>query len=168
MKSKKINYLLGLLVVIIWGSIIYRVVAALNGDSDLPLPQTKPREIYNDHALISDTVHLHTGYRNPFGQTKLKDTAGSIPVKKLILSNVNISRPAVKSLINWDMISYRGFIRNPGSKKLIAIMTINGKPVMLAEGERSGPVKLLRNFRDSVSVDYQGHHKFIPINPAAI
>ncbi|WP_419699005.1 hypothetical protein [Mucilaginibacter sp. NFX135] len=168
MKNKKINYLLGLLVVIIWGSIIYRVVAALNGDSDLPPPQAKPRETYNDRALTSDTAHLHTGYRDPFGQIKLRDTAGSIPVKKLVLSSVNVSRPAAKPLINWDMISYRGFIRNPGSKKLIAIMMVNGKPVMLAEGERSGAVKLLRNLRDSVSVEYQGHHKFIQINPAAL
>jgi hypothetical protein len=166
MKNKKINYLLGLLVVIIWGAIIYRVVAALSGDSDLPPPETRPRETYNDHALVSDTGHLHTGYRDPFGQVKSVDTATVIPVKKLVLSGA--ARPIAKPVINWDVISYRGFIRNPGSKKLIAILVVNGKPVMLAEGERFGPVRLLRNLRDSVSVDYQGHHKFIPINPAAL
>lgn len=165
MKGKKINYLLGLLVMIIWGAIIYRLAAAASDDGEPPVPETRPREVYDDHALARDTAHFHTGYRDPFGQVKRKDTT-EIPVKKLV-HPVSLPQP-VRPVINWDGISYRGYIRNPGSKKLIAILVVNGKPVMLAEGERSGAVKLLRNLRDSVSVNYQGHHKFIPINPTAL
>jgi hypothetical protein len=166
MKSKKVNYLLGLLVLIIWGAIIYRVVAAVSDDHEpLPAPETRIREAYDDHALSKDTAHLRAGYRDPFGLAKLRDSA-AIPVKKLIAPS--LVRPVVQPGINWSMISYRGYIRNPGSRKLIAILTVNGKSVMLAEGESSGPVKLLRNLRDSIQINYQGHHKFITISPATL
>jgi hypothetical protein len=166
MKSKKVNYLLGLLVLLIWGAIIYRVVAALSDDREpLPAPETRVREAYDDHALSKDTAQLRSGYRDPFGQAKPRDSA-VVPVKRLIAPGP--ARPVVQPGINWSMINYRGYIRNPGSRKLIAILTVNGKAVMLAEGESSGPVKLLRNLRDSIQINYQGHHKFITISPATL
>jgi hypothetical protein len=36
---------------------------------------------------------------------------------------------------NWDVIRYSGYIKNPGSKKLIAFMKVNGQEAMMSEGE---------------------------------
>ena len=63
--------------------------------------------------------------------------------------------------MDWGFIQYSGYIRNPGSKKLVAIMTVNGKNVMMAEGETTDQVKLLKNLRDSIKISFKGKTKFI-------
>jgi hypothetical protein len=43
-------------------------------------------------------------------------------------------------------------------------MHINGKEVMLTEGENAEQVKLIRNLRDSIKISYHGQTKFIKPN----
>ena len=158
-------YLLGLVVVLLWGSIIYKIFdAAGGGDTDMVVTQVKPqKEAYNDFAVAQDTTRLLLNYRDPFGIVKQKDTIEH--VKKY---PSKIGAFSVKPTINWSFIKYSGFIRNPGSKKIIALLSINGKNVMMIEGETSSNVKLLKNMRDSVQIMYNGQIKFIPINPRTI
>jgi len=164
MKNKKMVYLLGLVVVLLWGFIIYKLFdAASGGDTDTGVVADQPKkEVYNDFAVVEDTTHLLLNYRDPFGIVKRKDT---VTVKK---SRAKINVLSVKSAINWSFIKYSGFVRNPDSKKIIALLSINGKNVMMTEGETSGSVKLLKNMRDSIQVFYSGQTKFIHLNPRTI
>ena len=152
---------MGLLVLIVWGMIIYRIFATL-GDNAEPLPPAtmKTKERYDDYAVSKDTSHLQSGYRDPFGQTPAKDTSTLNTPK-----NIHRKIPATPAPgINWAMINYMGYVRNPGSKKLIAILHINGKEVMMTEGENTEQVKLLQNRRDSIKISYHGQTKFIKPN----
>ncbi|WP_158829364.1 hypothetical protein [Mucilaginibacter lacusdianchii] len=175
MKSNKATvYLLGLMVAAVWGLIIYRVVSAVSEDDTPPVtaaPVTAKKEPLNDYALIKDTTSLKFNYRDPFGSEKApaKDTV-QIPVSKLVHPPVGLSsmRPvSTKPAINWNFIRYSGYIRNPHTKKLIAIMSINGRSLMLSEGEAASEVRLLRNLKDSVKVAYQNKTRFIVMNTEA-
>jgi hypothetical protein len=73
-----------------------------------------------------------------------------------------------KPAMNWSFISYSGYIRNPASKKLIALVSINGQNLTLAEGETKNQVKLLKNLRDSIKISYEGKTKFIVIKSTAL
>ena len=159
MKNKKLTYFLILLLVIVWGLIIYRVIAAAGGsDGDLqPTPVLGHKETYNDYAVPKDTTRLLLNYRDPFGLVVRKDT----------------SKPKVKQRqssgkllpgINWSLIKYAGYLRNPGSKKLITILSINGKSASMSEGETVDHVKLIQNKVDSVKVLFSGKTKFIPLH----
>jgi hypothetical protein len=158
MKNKKLTYVLGLAVLVVWGLIIYRVVAAAGGDDgDVPVAAAPvKKEPYNDYAVPKDTTHLLLNYRDPFGLVKQKDT-----VKMSLAHNHKIAGTALKPAFNWGFIKYSGYVRNPGSKKLLAILTINGRSVNMTEGETIDKVKLLRNMGDSVKVSCDGHTKFI-------
>jgi type II secretory pathway component PulC len=161
MKNKKMTYLLGAAVVIVWAIIIYRVFDASGSGDDSPMEITgKPqKEAYNDFEVAKDTTRLLLNYRDPFGLVKQKDTA-AVNVKN---DRKSVSPPA-KPVVNWGFIKYSGYILNPGSKKTIALISINGKSAMLAEGETIDNVKLLKNMRDSVKVTYNGQVKFIRKN----
>lgn len=162
------TYLLGLAVAIVWGIIIYRVVDAAGGSDDDHTPVAVahgPKEAYDDYAVLKDTSHLLLNYRDPFGLVKQKDTT-SIPVKKDYPRKVAIAMP--QPAFNWGFIQYSGYIRNPDSKKIITLMSINGKSEMLAEGENRGVVKLIKNLRDSIKISFNGKTKFIAIRPAAL
>ena len=166
MKNKKLTYFLGLIVLTVWGMILYRVFDAYGGnDDDGPLTLVKPvKEAFNDYTIPKDTTHLLLNYRDPFGLTTTKDTA-DLTVKNHHKNTISIpTKPAV----NWSFIQYSGYIRNPGSKKLIALVTINGKNETLSEGEVKSQVKLIKNLRDSIKISFNGQTKYIPIKSAAL
>ncbi|MFI5139272.1 MAG: hypothetical protein ACHQIM_15720 [Sphingobacteriales bacterium] len=162
MKNKKLTYFLGFVVVMVWGVIIYRIIdASSGGDDPVSVVSNAPqKEAYNDFAVAKDTTHLLLNYRDPFGLIKQKDTL-NLAVKKSYHKSV-VSMPQ-KQAINWGFIQYSGYIRNPGSKKLITLLSINGKNEMLSEGESRGSVKLIKNLRDSIKISFNGKTKFIAI-----
>lgn len=166
MKNKKFTYLLGLTVAILWGLILYRVVDWAGGSDNDPLPAVsakRPKEAYYDYALPKDTTHLLLNYRDPFGLVKMKDMA-QMPLKKTHRPLTMVAKPA----LNWSFIKYSGYIRNRASKKLIALVNVNGKNVMLSEGDTKEQVKLLKNMRDSIRVSFSGQTKCISLKPAAL
>ncbi len=154
---------MGLVVLAVWGIIIYRIVNAVSAGDDDSAPATAvkvTKEPYNDFALAKDTTRLLLNYRDPFGLVKQKDTTNLSVKKSYHKSMVSaIQKPA----FNWGFIQYSGYIRNPVSKKLITLVSINGRNEMLSEGESKDQVKLMKNLRDSIKVSFNGKIKFIPI-----
>jgi hypothetical protein len=160
MKNKKLTYFLIFIILIVWGLIIYRIFAVVGANDDtLPVSSTKPaKEPYNDFSILKDTTKLLLNYRDPFGLTKQKDTAA---VGK-ITSKTVVQRSHVTPL-NWSFIRYAGYVRNSSSKRLIALVSINGKNEMLSEGDTKDHVKLIKNLRDSIKISFNGKTKFITL-----
>lgn len=161
MKNKKLTYFLLVVVAGVWGLIIYKVLVGIYANNDMPVVSDikATREPLNDYALQKDTTHLLLNYRDPFGVTKQKDTSVKIN-RSFHPKNIPI---VAKPTMNWSFITYSGYIRNPASKRLIALVSINGQNTTLSEGETRNQVKLLKNMRDSIKVSYQGKTKFIAI-----
>jgi len=163
-KNKVLTIGLILVVCTVWGLIIYRIIMAYSGGADDALtPPPAPKEIFNDYTVAKDTGHLQLNYRDPFGLAAKKDTAKPSIRNR---STAGISRMNVTPPFNWDIIRYSGYIKNPGSKKLIAFMKVNGQEAMMSEGETVGQFKLLRNMKDSVLVKREGKTKYIHLQPA--
>src|SRR6185437_1711371 len=157
-KNKLTTYILMAAVAFIWGSIIYKIIDATRCDDDTVLPNTTKAnsEPYNDYSIPKDTSHLLLGYKDPFGLTKQKDTT---PIKvHQVHTSLAVTKPPQ---MNWSFIKYSGYVRNPISKKAIALLSINGRNVTLAEGESAENVKLIKNMRDSIKVSFNGKTKFI-------
>jgi len=161
MKNKKLNYFLGISALIIWGLLIYRIIGSINpGDNTTIIaPALRKKEPFNDYAVPKDTTRLILNYRDPFGLVKFKDTIKDIPRERTRRWAKMTATPA----INWGFIKYSGYIRNPGSKQLIALFQINGKSANMREGDVVDKVKLLKNMQDSVKVLFNGKTKFITI-----
>ena len=166
MKNKKLTYFLIAIVLGVWGLILYRIFDAVsdNDDTAAPVAVKQVKEAFNDYSLPKDTTKLLLNYRDPFGIAKPKDTAVRVSKATSLKSTVATAKPAM----NWSFISYSGYIRNPASKKLIALVSINGQNVTLAEGETKNQVKLLKNLRDSIKISYEGKTKFIVIKTTAL
>jgi hypothetical protein len=165
MKNKKSTYLLAAAVLIVWGLILYRVFGAM-GDNEPDEPSISAplkKEAYNDYAIPRDTTHLLLNYRDPFGMVAAKDTTSH---KHNPAGPAQAAQHIAAPAMNWDFIRYVGYIRNPDSKKLVAMVHLNGTELMMSEGESNGSLKLIKNLRDSIRVNYQGKTKYIPLKPA--
>ena len=166
MKNKKLTYFLIVIVFGVWGLIIYRVFSAVNSgtETEEPVVYKQQKRAFNDFTLRKDTARLLLNYRDPFGIDVREDT--SFKVNKTSINQT--AKVNLKPTINWSFISYSGYIRNPVSKKFVALLTINGQNVTLAEGEMKEKVKLLKNLRDSIKISYEGKTKFIAIKTSTL
>jgi hypothetical protein len=163
-KNKVLTYILVVVMLLVWGMIIYRIVAAYSGGTDEGyVPPAVAKEVFNDYAVARDTSPLLLNYRDPFGLAVKKDTANRSPKVRSTAVHTGVN-PAMS--FNWSVVRYSGYIKNPGSKKLIAFMHINGRAAEMGEGETIDQFKLIRNLKDSVLVKHGGQTKYIHIQPA--
>lgn len=167
MKNKKFTYFLGFLVLVVWGVILYRVFDSLTGDEDdagykFTTNKTN-KEAYNDYEIVPDTTPLQLNYKDPFALQENKEEDVTITQ----VASPKIPTPAPKP-INWNFIKYSGYISNQGSKNLVALVSINGKPFTLSEGETEEQVKLIKNLQDSIKVIFNGNTTYIKKSPTAL
>jgi hypothetical protein len=71
-------------------------------------------------------------------------------------------KPSIpKPAFSWNFVRYSGYTRSAGSKKLLAVMSVNGQSAILQEGETVADVKLVKNYQDSVKVTFKGRTGYI-------
>ena len=165
MKNKKVTFALIVSVAAVWGIIFYRIFAASAEDDPLPRPVVHQANSYEslDDYLVKDTFKLVLNYRDPFlDKEDPKPDTTTITPKTVSSAGFNPVRISThKKFINWDIVKYTGHITNPESKKMVCILTVNGKEYMLSEGQSADGVKLIKSGRDSVKVLYRDKMKFI-------
>ncbi|MBB2145793.1 hypothetical protein GM921_09865 [Pedobacter sp. LMG 31464] len=164
MKNKKVMYGLLVVVVIVWGIIGYRVFMA-SGSQELPpvqaaLPKREYVQLINHE---NDTVNLDLAYRDPFSVANgdfIAEAAGNA---------VGLKNPAPALLmprtgVNWSTIQYMGYITNPDTKLKVVLISLNGKDLMLAEGQSLNGLRLIKYTGDSVKIEYQKESKYLKLN----
>jgi len=160
-KNKAVTYLLICAVALVWGIIVYRVFFVdPSDDTDGRFLSPKVvHEPFDQYTPKNDTFKLALNYRDPFvGKAKpvvVEEKVSAGP----IAPPLPYKPPAPP--LNWSSIKYSGYITNPKTKKLVAILTVNNKERMLGEGESLEGVKLLKNKKDSVLLSWMGKQKYI-------
>lgn len=160
------TYLLGVLVILVWGMIIYRVFKSVGAGDEDAQPATVAsvkQEPFNDFSFKTDTTRLQLNYRDPFGITLKKDSISR--TRKTTYSEPG--KQLSKAAINWGFIQYIGYIRNAKSKKLLTLVNINGENEIMAENEQKKEVRLIKNLRDSIKIRYYNKIKFIHLKNTA-
>lgn len=156
------TYLLLCAVAVVWGVIVYRLFFNDSGeDGAVGFLQPKAvHEPYNQYVAKNDTFKLALNYRDPF-LGKINDhpetAVKAIPAAHKELIPVKFIPPPV----NWSVIRYSGYITNPKTKKIVAIVMVNDKERMMGEGEHFQGVELLKNKKDSILVSWMGKQKYI-------
>ena len=155
------TYFLICCVILVWGVIFKEVFLVPLEDNDLPIITTSNREPYFtkvDHS--QDTFSLNVSHRDPFMSSVAimepelsQDVSPALPNVKII------SKPVV----NWSAISYKGQIYNKVEKKHVAIIGVNGKEVLLSEGQRAEGLRFVKRNGDSIKVEYQNAVTYLSI-----
>ena len=131
LKNKAKTYVLLVLVIGVWGTVAYKIVAALNPD----LPELPQQELsLNTDFKMSiqrDTFSIQRVNRDPFLGTLEK------PKK-----TVKKKRKATTPQVQWMPIAYNGMISKGGSNKIFLI-SINGQQHLLKQGQIREGVKVV-------------------------
>ncbi len=156
-QSKQVQWLLVAAVAVVWGLVALRFrqySQADDGVSYAALP-ARPAPGKDPGA---DSLRLSPPYPDPFlgpGRESSEPEAGGTrrPAPATVPPPV-VLRPGA-GLPGAPAIRYRGFARD-GTARGRALLSVDGRRVSLAEGERQGDLLLTAVFRDSVQVLWQG------------
>jgi len=151
MKSKKLTYVLLIVVALIWYKVFFRVKANLFGEEVL-VENIQSEEGINMMITNKDTVDLKLNYRDPFGDYSI------VPIK---IEKVEIQTPKVQlKKIVWPSVSYIGRVKQTESKNPLAIVRIDGVQLFIRNNEEVyEDFRVKKIGRDSISIRYKGESK---------
>jgi hypothetical protein len=174
-KSKKSVYFLLPLVLLVWGVIGWRIWAATGepaaeANQGLPLPLSvkpllaHPRPVllltYGDPFKPAPN-HAVSSFPQP--PSSGGSTPGLPPPERAGVSLNFAARPAVPAVaaapVAWPQIKYLGVIAHAGSNTQVALLTIDNQELVLKMGKSERGVQVLKLFRDSVQLGYNGQKK---------
>ena len=164
MKSKPVVYLLGFLVLCIWGVIVYRIFLSVHEEGDNRVQLSGGGEVKKISVpkLYPDTFKLLLNYTDPFtgALAKMPDTAGmKNPVKKISV----LVPPPVQAPNPVLQMKYLGFVADGKGNRRVAIMSYQGAEMMMNESDTLKGVKIMVIKKDAVLVRYHGKTTLIKI-----
>lgn len=156
MTKKTKTYLLLIVVVIIWGILIFKVIDALKGSNDDIISSNfKPEPFNFNFQKEIDTFTLIANYRDPFlGDIKEKETRqrrNKTPIK---------TKQPEEPLA---LITYSGYMTDPINKERVFFVNINNQQHMLKRNETVENVKIISGNDRNIVLRFGNQKITIPI-----
>ena len=156
MKNKTKTYLLLLLVIIIWGLLIYKFFSFRNDE----IAETITTQDFIVKPLTieeKDLVLIDVNYRDPFlGKMYMPPSQTKINIRK--------KKPLQKEIIIWPEVVYKGIVSDNKDSKKVFMIIINGQTYLMSEKDTEQDVTLKGGNRKSISVTYKNNLSTILIN----
>ena len=142
MNNKNVKYILIAVVVIIWGSIGYKIINGLASTQPFIPPVTNSITL-KDTLIATDTFTLLADYPDPFLWQQNDTVQNNAPIiaskENSEAYNTQVSEPV---LHNPPAVKYLGFIKN--GKNKMAIILINEQEMTVKEKEKIDDIMILK------------------------
>ena len=161
--KKKVNILLIIAVLLLWGGVIYKVLSnyLIKGEGD----KTMERHAGGNIRIVEkDTFTLSPLRRDPFLNRSLKSRE-EIPngrrqsVSKLL--NSPKAPEAIKGKVPFPTIQYYGFIKSKEKKQELILLKVDGRLKKMHLNESIEGFAIRKVFRDSVIISNKSQTKTI-------
>lgn len=135
-----------LLVLGVWGTIAYKIIAASNpGLTESAIQQEITIKNFKVDTAV-EKFSISTADRDPFLGTVLKKKTGRTTKKK-------------KNTVSWQPIEYLGIVKGGHKSQDIFIVAINGKQSLLRKGQTKDSITLVNGTKKSLTLRYKNHQK---------
>lgn len=164
MNKKKLNIILLLFVLGLWGTVIYRYVSQYLYKQEVIHLDSKQFFSFANQLHKKDTFEMTSVKRDPF-----LNQSFSVTENKTVKNSYKPVRVAKKYFavkeIYFPIVEYYGYIKsNNEKKKELILIKSNGVLMKLKlEEEREG-LKILRIFKDSIQISFNKATRFIKKN----
>lgn len=156
MTKKTKTYLLLIVVVIIWGILIFKVVDALKGSNDDIISSNfKPEPFNFNYQKKKDTFTLIANYRDPF----LGDVSEKENRQRRSKTPIKTKQPEEP----LPLITYSGYMTDPINKERVFFININNQQHMLKCNETVENVKIISGNDRNIVLRFGNQKITIPI-----
>lgn len=164
MKKNNLRYLLGLILIIVWGLLGFRIYHKMNKSTNVHMQDNSLNlEPAKNEARV---FNLSLDYNDPFLKKQFK------PKPKFVKRNNNSQAPVIRQRVKnkpgpkkrqkvrFPQIVYKGNIQTKEGR-MVALLSVNEKFMQLAENEKYHEMTLLKVYRDSIRISYLESEKLI-------
>lgn len=157
MAKKKINILLLVVVLGVWGTAAYRYLNRFFHDDAQKL-ETSQQKTASFTARSKDTFELATLSRDPF--------LNRLTAERKLVARSHYRPAAVKKEVKpvvempFPEVGYFGYVKS-GQQKELVVLKINGRLMKLHAGESRDGFKVVKIHKDSVQISAGKQTKYI-------
>lgn len=156
MQKKHLNTILIIVVVAIWGGLVYKFARPFFSSNQTII--SVPKEAFSQketHIHSKDTFELAILTHDPFlAKTYYKSTSSKVTSKKTTKKK---SKP--KKLV-WPKISYLGFVKAQINKNKLGLIRINKKLYKVRSKDKVATMDVLKVTNDSIGLKLGNEKKF--------
>lgn len=161
--KKKVNIILLVIVVILWGVVIYRYVEHYFLADPLPVSTYTDNAKYAKYVIKKrDTFTPKLTKRDPFlGNIGLptRNRVSYTNTPKRIIAKDN-AFPKKRDLVVFPLVRYYGFIKAAEQKDEVILMSVDGKFVRLKLRQDLNGLSIVQYKKDSVEVSFKKERKW--------
>lgn len=154
MTKKNLNIFLSILLIVIWGGIIYKYFFKKSVIENVDSVESHIAGNFIPIDKVRDTLVLEFSGRDPFLNAK--------PIKKVVVPKTTSPKTYKKPEVNiiWPQIQYYGFVKSNNSKNELVVIKIDGKLYKARNKENIDELKILRTYSDSVEIELNSNKRF--------
>jgi len=155
--KKKLNAALLMVVLGVWGTVVYRYVSQY---------LSKPVALaYSGHEMSlkapvpeKDSFELRPLVRDPF-----LNNASAPVVLPVYKKNVTVVKKEKKQPhpSEFPAVDYLGYIKSANKNDELALLKVNGKLIQIRINQTASGVRALQLYKDSIKITFQGEVRFI-------
>ncbi|AXB56849.1 hypothetical protein [Flavobacterium fluviale] len=165
MAKKKINIILILVVLGLWGTVGYRAIKNYFGNNDGAVNTEIGNHNVSLKKINKDTFDLKKVGRDPFlnKQFEEKQVSSAVlvsyhPIKKIVTPSI----PKPSSNINWPQLKYFGYLKSNNQE--LVLLKIDSKLHKLKLNDEVNGLVVKKKYKDSIEVFFNSQRKTIHIN----
>jgi hypothetical protein len=165
MVKKKINIILIVVVLGLWGSVFYKTINRFFTSKELAVNTTSGSATVKFNRINKDTFALENVARDPFLNKQVQEVV-SRPQRQYVPNHSGgpvikkaAPTPTMKHLIVWPAISYHGYIKD--SRGEMVILKIDSKMFRLRKNDLVDGLMIKKISSDSLEVDFNKEKKTI-------
>ncbi|MFD1602352.1 hypothetical protein ACFSJW_22025 [Flavobacterium artemisiae] len=165
MAKKKINIILILVVLGLWGTVGYRTINRYFGNSDIYLNAQAHSSEISLKKINKDTFELKEIRRDPFLNKQFNEkpvltstVSYHAPVKKTVIP---VPVPKIKYDIPWPQLQYFGYLKSNNQE--LVLIKIDSKLHKLKLNDEANGLIVKKIYKDSIEVSFNSQNKIIHI-----
>jgi len=149
-----LNSALIVLLVVIWGGIIYKYFGTPKAVEQKQLVVSSNAS--SNYTIAKDTFKLTLNARDPFKTSKHRKTpATSTKPKK------TTKKTTKKKMLVWPKIQYFGFVKSATNKTKLVLIKVNGKLHRKREKDNIETLTIVKAYSDSITISLNRQLKTI-------
>jgi hypothetical protein len=165
--KRKINIILLLTVLILWGTVIYKYVSQYFSKNEIIAAKNESYQRGANKAIAKDSFQLAKIIRDPFlnityggDEKKYLEKSMNRIVKKSAIND----KPKRVVITNFPRVQYYGYIKSKDIAKELLLVSVDGKLLKLKINEDKDGFKIIQFTDDSINTYFNKVTKWVKIH----
>jgi hypothetical protein len=167
--KKKLNIVLLLLVLGLWGTVVYKYVSQYFVKNEITDLNKNESTLIDLKIKEKDTFRIIQLNRDPFLNKKFSSDEPKPVVFIQEKRTIEVPKLPTKPIVSipFPTINYLGYIKSKEKQYEMALLKVNGKFFKLKINETKDKIKIISISKDSVKVRFSNEEKSFSLNGAS-